>query len=75
MPASKHEAKIAPAKIKMADGTQYAPKNADEVKCDVHNLTTTWGALDGIQQLALSEGLDTGPEHECLLAAARRVIA
>lgn len=58
-------------KIKMQDGTRYTPKDGDEVKCDAHNLVTTWGALDGIQQLALSEGLDTSPECECLLAPSR----
>lgn len=54
-------------RIKMEDGTRYAPKDGDEVKCREHGTVTTWGALDPIQQLALSEGLDTSPDSECLL--------
>lgn len=53
-------------KIKMEDGTRYAPKDGDEVKCEVHTFVTTWGALTPIQQLALSEGLDTTEDMECL---------
>lgn len=59
-------------KIKMADGSRYTPKDTDKVKCDDHNLVTTWGALSGIQQLALSEGLDVGPEFECILSPNRK---
>lgn len=46
----------------------YSPKNSDEVKCETHGTITTWGELDAIQQLALTEGLDTLPELPCLLA-------
>ena len=46
----------------------YHPKNTDEVKCLVHGLVTTWGALNAIQQLALEEGLDTTEDLPCLLA-------
>ena len=49
----------------------YAPKDEDEVRCDTHNLVTTWGALDPIQQLALAEGLDTTEDLPCLLAPRR----
>ena len=56
----------------MEDGTRYAPKDSDEVKCLEHNLVTTWGALDPIQQLACAEGLDTSSEFECLLAPSRK---
>lgn len=45
----------------------YIPKDTDEVRCEAHGVVTTWGALDGIQQLALSEGLDTTDDLPCLL--------
>jgi hypothetical protein len=49
--------------VKLVDRNKpYHPKDADEVKCEVHGVVTTWGALDGIQRLALEEGLDTKPE-------------
>ena len=54
-------------KIKMEDGSRYAPKDSDPVECHEHGTRTTWGALDAIQQLALSEGLDTTPDLPCLL--------
>ena len=54
-------------KIKMEDGTRYTPKDSDEVKCEAHGVVTTWGALDGIQQLAVLENICTVPECECLL--------
>ena len=46
----------------------YTPKETDVVRCESHGIVTTWGALDGIQQLALSEGLDTADDLPCLLA-------
>lgn len=46
----------------------YIPKDTDEVRCEVHGVVTTWGALSPIQQLAVEEGLDTVPELTCLLA-------
>jgi hypothetical protein len=52
---------------RLENGKRHAPKNTDEVKCLEHGITTTWGALDPIQQLALEEGLDTLPKSECLL--------
>lgn len=45
----------------------YHPKDSDEVKCLIHNLTTTWGELSSIQQLAVEEGLDTTEDLPCLL--------
>lgn len=54
-------------KIKMADGTRYTPKDTDEVKCDAHHFVTTWGALDAIQKMAISEGLDTSDELPCIM--------
>lgn len=55
-------------RLKMADGTRYKPKDTDEVKCDAHRFVTTWGALDAIQQLAISEGLDTSDDLPCIMA-------
>jgi hypothetical protein len=55
-------------KLKMEDGSRYAPKDSDEVRCDAHNLVTTWGALDAIQQLAIAEGLDTTDDLPCICA-------
>lgn len=45
----------------------YHPKEADEVKCEIHGVVTTWGALDPIQRLACEESLDTTPDLPCLL--------
>ena len=55
-------------RIKMVDGTKYTPKDTDKVKCDAHGFVTTWGALDAIQQLAVSEGLDTATDLPCIMA-------
>ena len=56
-------------RIKMEDGTRYTPKDIDEVKCDAHHFVTTWGALDAIQQLAISEGLDTSDDLPCIMTS------
>ncbi len=56
-------------RLKMKDGTRYTPKDADEIKCDAHNFVTTWGALDEIQRLAISEGLDTTDDLPCIMAS------
>jgi hypothetical protein len=45
----------------------YHPKDSDEVRCDTHNMVTTWGALDPIQRLAVEEGIDTIESSPCLL--------
>lgn len=45
----------------------YHPKDTDEVKCLVHGVVTTWGALDPIQRLALEEGLDTSEDLPCIM--------
>jgi hypothetical protein len=45
----------------------YNPKPSDEVKCEVHGVVTTWGALNGIQQMAVESGIDTVAEMPCLL--------
>lgn len=47
---------------------RYSPKDTDKVECHVHGVTTTWGALDPIQRLAVEEGLDTAEGLPCLLA-------
>ena len=47
----------------------YSPKDADVVRCEVHGTATTWGAMDEIQRLALSEGIDTCPDMPCLIAS------
>jgi hypothetical protein len=54
-------------KLKMADGSRYTPKDTDEVRCDEHGCITTWGALNGIQQLAVAEGLDTTSDLPCIM--------
>lgn len=46
----------------------YSPKDCDEVRCEVHDYVTTWGALNEIQRLAIEEGLDTTSDLRCLLA-------
>lgn len=46
----------------------YEPKDSAEVRCDTHGTITTWGALDGIQRLAVEEGIDTADDLPCLLA-------
>lgn len=46
---------------------RYEPKDTDEVRCDIHGLVTTWGALDSIQRLAVEEGLDTMDDLPCIL--------
>lgn len=58
--------------VKLANGKRYSPKDGDEVKCEVHGLVTTWGALDGIQQLAVESGLDVSAEFDCLLSPQRK---
>jgi hypothetical protein len=56
-------------KLKLEGASRpYTPKDTDEVKCIVHHgVTTTWGALDAIQRLAVKEGIDTVSEHRCIL--------
>jgi hypothetical protein len=54
--------------IKMEDGTRYTPKDGDEVICETHGTVTTWGALNPIQQLAVSESLCTNADLDCLLS-------
>lgn len=58
-------------KIRMEDGLRYIPKPDDKVECLEHGIVTTWAALDPIQQLALTEGIDTTPDLQCLYAPAR----
>lgn len=55
-------------RLKMEDGTRYTPKDTDEVRCEAHSIVTTWGALDAIQQLAISAGLDTTADLPCIMA-------
>jgi hypothetical protein len=47
---------------------RYHPKDTDEVRCDIHGIVTTWGALNAIQRLAVEECLDTREDMRCLLA-------
>jgi hypothetical protein len=49
----------------------YTPKDTDEVRCELHGVVTTWGALDGIQRMALEAGLDADEALPCLLAPVR----
>lgn len=46
---------------------RYDPKDTDEMRCEMHGIVTTWGALNAIQKLAVEEGIDTRPELPCLL--------
>jgi hypothetical protein len=50
----------------------YHPKDSDEVRCELHGVVTTWGALDPIQQLAVEEGLDVTDDLPCLLSPERQ---
>lgn len=45
----------------------YAPKDADEIRCDIHNFVTVWGKLNAIQRFAVEEGIDTVDDLPCLL--------
>lgn len=60
--------------IKLVNGKRYTIKDSDEVKCEVHNIATTWGALDPIQQFAVESNLDTSSDCECLLLSRREPI-
>ncbi len=46
---------------------RHALRDTDSVFCPVHKVTTTWGEMDDMARLCLTEGLDTGPELRCLL--------
>lgn len=50
----------------------YTPKATDEVRCEAHGVTTTWGELDPIQRLAVEEGIDTLDDLPCLLLPENR---
>ncbi|MDR5726271.1 MAG: hypothetical protein RB191_02260 [Terriglobia bacterium] len=52
----------------LEDGGTFTPSDHSVVECEVHNVKTTYGALDPMQRLALSEGLDTKEGMPCLLA-------
>lgn len=54
--------------LTLEDGSPLAVHDDMEIRCDVHDIRTTWGALDGVQQLAVQEGLDTVADLPCLLA-------
>lgn len=45
----------------------YAPKDTDEIRCDIHNFVTVWGKLNAIQRFAVEEGIDTVDDLPCLL--------
>lgn len=57
--------------VAIKGGEHYLPKDADEVRCDVHGVVTTWGALSPIAQLVVEEGLDVSPDMRCLLLSDR----
>jgi hypothetical protein len=57
-------------KIRLQSGKLYMPKPSDEVACEQHGTTTTYGQLDWIGVLALESGLDT--DSECLLSPKRK---
>lgn len=50
----------------------YEPKDSDEVRCEIHGVVTTWGALTPIQQLAVKEGIDTIESLPCMLLPENR---
>ena len=55
-------------KIKLeGEKKRYTPKDSDPIHCPSHNVTVTWGELDPIQQLAVSEGLDTLDDLPCIM--------
>ena len=45
-------------KLKLEDGSRYVPKARHPVHCSIHDVTVRWGDLDGIQQLAVADGID-----------------
>lgn len=54
-------------KVKLESGKKYEPKDDDPVHCELHDVTVKWKDLDGIQQLAVADGLDiAGPV--CILS-------
>jgi len=50
----------------------YHPKDSDEIVCETHGVTTTWGALTPIQRLAIEEGIDTTNDLPCVFSPQRR---
>ena len=54
--------------MKLENGRKYAPKDSDEVKCEDHAFTTTWGKLGAIQRLAIECGIDTAEDLPCILS-------
>jgi hypothetical protein len=54
-------------KFKAEDGSSISVDDSTPVDCPVHNIHTTWGALDPIQQLAVESGLDTTTDLPCIL--------
>lgn len=53
--------------MKFENGIEFEPQPEHEVVCETHGTKTTWGELDGYQQLAVESGLDTAPDLPCLL--------
>jgi hypothetical protein len=54
--------------IVMEDGSVHVMRENDSVECHVHCVKTTWGVLTPIQQLAVTSGLDTTDDLDCLLS-------
>jgi hypothetical protein len=55
-------------RLKAEDGSTIKVYDSTKVDCDVHDVHTTWGALDPIQQLAVENGLDTLSDLPCLMS-------
>lgn len=60
--------------IQLESGEMYELKDHDPIKCEEHNVETTWGELDFIQRAAVLEGIDSVEGLECLLSATRKKI-
>ena len=52
--------------LTLEDGSVMYPTDDMEVKCQTHGIVTTYGNLDAIQRLALSEGIDTTEDLPCI---------
>ncbi len=58
--------------LRLKNGSTLTVDDSTEIRCEVHGIVTRWGALDGIQRLAVEEGIDVSDELPCLLSPARR---
>lgn len=58
--------------LKFESGESFEPTDDTPITCKTHGITVKWGDLDGIQQLAVEDGIDTLDDMPCLLDPSRR---